>query len=101
MKKESLTGYFDMSRDVARLENMFEVQIGTLYYAPLIGLDWNYWLNSEISYQNQTVESWLKQEALKNNIVTSSITLEQKGNDLVIDYRIASEQDQSTIMVSL
>lgn len=101
MKKESLTGYFDMSRDVVRLENMFEVQIGTLYYAPAIGLDWSYWINSKISYQNQTVESWLKQEALKNNIVTSSITLEQKGNDLVIDYRIASEQDQNTIMVSL
>lgn len=101
MIKESITGYFDMSRDVARLENMFEVQIGTLYYAPKIGLDWNYWLNSEISYQNQTVESWLKQEALKNNIVTSSITLEQRGNDLVIDYRIASEQDQSSIIVSL
>ena len=101
MIKESLTGYFNMSRDVVRLENMFEVQIGTLYYAPTIGLDWNYWLNSDISYQNQTVESWLKQEALKNNIVTSSITLEQKGNDLVVDYRIASEQDQSSIIVSL
>lgn len=101
MKKESITGYFNMSRDVVRLENMFEVQIGTLYYAPTIGLGWSYWLNSEIAYQNQTVESWLKQEALKNNIVTSSISLNQVRNDLVIDYRIASEQDQNTIMVSL
>ena len=101
MKKESITGYFDTSRDIARLENMFRVQIGTLYYEPQIGLDWDYWLNSDIAYQNSTVESWLKQEALKNNIVTSSITLNQRGNDLVIDYRIASEQDQKTIMVSL
>lgn len=101
MKKESITGYFDMSRDIARLENMFRVQIGTLYYAPRIGLDWDYWLNGEIAYQNVTVESWLKQEALKNNIVTSSITINQRANDLVIDYRIASEQDQKTIMVSL
>lgn len=101
MKKESITGYFDMSRDIARLENMFVIQIGTLYYAPNIGLDWNYWLNSEVAYQNSTIESWLKQEALKNNIVTSSITLSQRANDLIIDYRIASEQDQKTIMVSL
>lgn len=100
MSKESITGYFSMSRDVSRLENMFSVQIGTLYYAPDIGLDWDYWLGGDIPYQTATVEAWLKQEALKNNIVTSSLNLRQDNFDLVIDYTIASEQDQKTIMVS-
>lgn len=99
--KESITGYLSMSRDISRLENMFNVQIGTLYYAPDIGLDWSFWLTSEIAFQNHTVESWLKQEALKNNIVTSSLSLNQKGNDLVIDYVIAGVKDQETIKISL
>lgn len=99
MTFEEIEEYQKMSVDIARLESMFMTQIGTLYYVPYIGLDWGYWLNSEIPYQNRTVEAWLKQEALKNNILTSSISLEQRDFDLVINYRIASEQEQSTITV--
>lgn len=101
MSKPSITGYLDMSRDISRLNNMFTVQIGRLTYAPDWGLDWDFWLNGDIQFQNQTVESWLKQEALKNNIVTSWVKLLQSGGKLLIDYRIASEKDQNTITVSL
>lgn len=99
MTFDEIEKYMSMSIDISRLENMFMTQINTLYYAPMIGLDWNYWLKSEVSYQNQTVETWLKQEALKNNVLTSSIALRQDGFDLLIDYRIASEQEQQTITV--
>lgn len=88
-----------MSLDVARLSNIFGVQITSLYYDQTIGTDWNFWFDPSIKYQNQTLESFLKQEALKNSIVTTSVNVVQEEFDLVVTYQIASESEQQSITV--
>lgn len=90
--KDCITPYVGMTRDVARLESYMTTQLGSLYYAPDIGFDFNYWLKSDVEFQNQALAAWLTSEALlRAGIVTESLSVKTKDFILHIDYVIAGQ----------
>lgn len=47
--------------EVSRAQNLFDVQIGTLYFLPEWGIDLDYFLNPDFKVQSQSFEAYLLQ----------------------------------------
>jgi hypothetical protein len=58
---------------VFRAKNILSIQIGSLTYAPDLGIDLDYFLNEEFSFQNISFQSYLVQRLSTYSINISSI----------------------------
>lgn len=59
--------------DVYRATNILSVQIGSLEYAPLLGIDLNYFLSEDFSFQNDSFKSYLIQTLANNGVNVASV----------------------------
>lgn len=96
MSKESLTGYMNRSNEGGKLENLIYCQKGSVYYLPSFGTDRELFLESSFPLQDQSFVSYLRQVALVNGIVTASIDVTQQDFTQMINYKIASEEEQQS-----
>lgn len=91
MSKKSLTGYLNRSNDVGKLENLIFVQYGSAYYFPQFGIDRKFYVESHYQIQIETFTSYIRQMALYNGIVTTSISSRIENFTALIDYTVASD----------
>ncbi len=59
--------------DVSRAANILSVQVGALEYAPNLGIDLNYFLSSDFSFQNESFKSYLIQVLANKGINVASV----------------------------
>lgn len=93
--KESITGYMDRTLEGGKLENMIYTQIGDVYYLPEFGIDREVFLSETYPVQNQAFESYIRQMAMVNQILTSKIEVTIEDFTAKINYIIANESSQS------
>lgn len=60
----SLSGYLGKGRNVARFENNFQTNQGSLYYAPSIGFDFDYWYMPEVNFNAAAFNTWIINESV-------------------------------------
>ena len=59
-----------------RAKNLLNVQLGSLEYAPQLGIDLNYFLSEEFEFQNESFRSYLVQVLATNGINVTSVNSE-------------------------
>ena len=64
-------GVYDTQTE--RAKNILSVQVGSLEYAPDIGIDLKYFLSEDFKFQNESFKSYLIQVLANNAINTSSV----------------------------
>lgn len=92
--KESITGYMDRTLEGGKLENMIYSQVGSIYYLKDFGIDRALFFNSQYPIQNQSFESYIRQMAMVNQILTSEINIKVADYVANIEYVIANESKQ-------
>lgn len=95
MSKESLTGYLNRSYEAGKLENLIYVQIGSLYYLPDFGIDRRMFFDTTFEIQPESFSSYLRQMAMKNGIVTTSLKIVQQDFTSVLKYTLADSNQQT------
>ncbi len=96
MAKESITGYLNMCRDVARFENNLEIQYGTLYYAPTVGFDRRFFLSSEIQFSAASFNLWVMNQASLQGILIIDSRVSVEDYALKVKYTIAGAVGANT-----
>lgn len=88
------SGMTVMNTQTFRAANLLGVQIGSLEYAPAIGVDLKYFLNEELKFQNDSFKSYLIQTLAGKGINVANLieTLE----DLSAKYTINITPDETT-----
>lgn len=61
------------STDTGRAANILSVQLGSLEYAPELGIDLNYFLAEEFRVQNESFKAYLVEVLARNGINVVSI----------------------------
>lgn len=95
MSKPSLTGYLNRSYEAGKFENLIYVQKSSLYYFPDFGIDREIFFDTTFEIQPESFSSYLRQMAMKNGIVTTSLKVVQKDFTSVLQYTLASNADQT------
>lgn len=85
----SLTGYLGKSRNVARFENNFQTNQGSLYYAPDVGFDFDYWYMPEVNFSADAFNTWIINESVKRSIIILNSAVEVEGFTLHMSYTLA------------
>ncbi|EOX3952374.1 hypothetical protein ACNK2K_000319 [Vibrio alginolyticus] len=89
----SLSGYLGKGRNVARFENNFQTNQGSLYYAPSIGFDFDYWYIPEVNFNAAAFNTWIINESVKRSIMVLNSKVEVEGFTLKMSYTLAGTAD--------
>lgn len=92
--KESITGYLNRTLEGGKLENLIYSQKGSIYYLPEFGIDRALFFSSGHPIQNKSFESYIRQVAMVNQILTSKIEIVEKDFTAHVKYVIANESSQ-------
>lgn len=88
----SLTGYLGKARSVARFENEFKTQVGSLYYTPNVGFDFLYWQMLGVNFSAASFNTWIIEESVKKAIIILSSSVSIDEFTLKLDYTLAGVQ---------
>ncbi len=73
---------------VKKAANVLSVQLGTLEYLPLFGVDLKYFLDSELVFQNETFKAYLVERLTQHQINVAEIV--DAFNTLFTKYTIGT-----------
>lgn len=59
---------------MSKAANILGIQLGSLEYAPLVGIDLAYFLQDDLQFQNASFKSYLVQVLAQNGINVSRVT---------------------------
>ncbi|MGD1335030.1 hypothetical protein ACP6H1_21685 [Vibrio harveyi] len=93
----SLTGYLGKSRNVARFENNFQTSQGSLYYAPDVGFDFDYWYMPDVNFSAAAFNTWIINEAVKRSIIILNSNVSVSGFTLKMSYTLAGIADTQQV----
>ncbi|EHN70914.1 hypothetical protein [Aliivibrio fischeri] len=99
--KKSFTGYLNIERENARFENnMFSV-LGSAYYSPSSGFNWDELRlqikSDSIDLSPKTLNNWVVSQAASHGIIILNSEISQDGVKSKIKYLIAgSSMEGST-----
>lgn len=96
----SLTGYLGKQRSVARFENNFKTPQGSLYYAPDIGFDFDYWQIPNVDFNAQAFNTWIVNESVKRSIIILNSNVSVSGFTLKMSYTLAGIADTQQVTSS-
>lgn len=88
-----------LNTDIGRAGNILSIQIGSLEYAPELGIDLKYFLSEEFSFQNESFRSYLIQVLASNGINVASVT--DTINNLFMKYtfNLQDSKNNSSLLV--
>ncbi|MBD0785770.1 hypothetical protein HUO09_05415 [Vibrio sp. Y2-5] len=93
----SLTGFLGKARSVARFENEFQTQQGSLYFAPQLGFDFSYWQMAGVDFNASAFNTWIISESVKRSIIMLNSSVFVDGFILKLDYTVAGIQGTQSI----
>lgn len=98
----SLTNGLDMgvlSSQAPRASNILSIQLGSLEYAPDLGIDLAYFLSDEFQFQNESFKSYLIQVLAKEGIDVASVI--ETINSLYMQYtfKIKANDSSTSLLV--
>lgn len=94
----SLTGYLGRGRNVARFENNFQTAQRSLYYAPNIGFDFQYWSIPNVDFSADSFNTWIINEAVKRSIIILSSSVSVQGFILKMNYTLAGTAETQNVI---
>lgn len=77
-----------------RAGNILSIQLGSLEYLPLFGIDLAYFLSEDFRFQNESFRSYLIETLANNGINVSSVT--ELVDNLFTQLNIEVSADEST-----
>lgn len=82
-----------------RAQNLLQVQLGSLEYAPTVGVDLEYFLSPEFKFQDASFQSYLVQVLASFGINVATITTQVQNlyQDLTINL---SAEEQSSALIA-
>lgn len=85
--------------DVTRAGNILSIQVGSLTYAPLLGIDLKYFLDPNYQFQNESFKSYCVQVLAQFGINVSSVTetIQDFYTHLLFKIKNSNSQDGSLI----
>lgn len=78
--------------------NILSVQIGALEYAPLIGIDLNYFLSEDFQFQNESFKSYLIQVLANNGINVKSLTESIGALSTQLGFNLSAEENGTELI---
>lgn len=96
MSKTSFTGFFDMRRENARFENNLFTELGSLYYHPSSGFNYDQIANQNVNISPNTMNTWIIQQASSHSIIVLSSSVRVEDYSLKLNYQIAGENEQTS-----
>lgn len=85
--------------ETPRAANILSVQLGSLFYAPTMGIDLKYFLDDQLKFQNASFKSYLVQRLSAYSISVAS--LDEILEDLFSEYDFNLKRpDQSGALVA-
>ena len=80
--------------DVYKGANILKIQVGTLVYAPDLGIDLESFLTDDVKIQPETFKSYSTEQLVNQGVRSSDIaTLEEQLNTL-LNYTVDSTQQE-------
>lgn len=93
------SGLVMVDTQTQRAANILNVQLGSLEYAPELGIDLRYFLTENIKFQNEGFKAYLIQTLASRGINVSSMI--EVLNALSVDYNFTlSKEESSTGLVA-
>ncbi len=94
----SLTGYIGKAKNVARFENNFQTEQGSLYYATDIGFDFSFWNMQNVEFSAGAFNTWIVNESVKRSIIVLASSVEVNNFKLKMHYTLAGFSDTQTVI---
>lgn len=87
-----------VNTNVPRAGNLLSVQLGSLEYAQLFGIDLKYFLSEDVKFQNASFKAYLVETLANNSINVSSMV--EVINNLYSDLKInlAPEENETGLV---
>jgi hypothetical protein len=87
-----------LNSSIKKAENLLAVQLGSLSYAPEWGIDLEYFLSEDFSFQNESFRAYLLQRLAENSIDVTSVieTVDALYSSLV--FNLSSETKTTAMM---
>ena len=78
-----------------KASNIFSVQVGSLLYAPDLGIDLKYFLSEEFRFQNESFKAYLIEVLANNSINVASLidTVENLSSRYTFNLTPAESED--------
>lgn len=89
-------GVFDTN--ITRAKNLLNVQLGSLEYAPEIGVDMRYFLSEDFQFQNESFRSYLIQVLANNGINVSNVIQEVDALMTTLTFEIEPTQESGGLI---
>lgn len=80
--------------DVYKGANILKIQVGTLVYAPDLGIDLESFLTDDVKIQPETFKSYSTQQLVGQGVRASDIASLEQTLDTLLDYTIDSTQQE-------
>lgn len=88
-------GVFDTQ--TVKAANILSVQVGSLEYAPTLGIDLKYFLSPDFVFQNSGFKSYLVEVLANNNINVASLTETIDNLFSIYGFDISADQKSGFI----
>lgn len=83
--------------DIYKGENILRVQVGTLIYAPTLGIDLARFIDPAVSIQPETFRSYTIQELVRQGVRIETVTEHFKSLDANLLYTAAQTETERAL----
>lgn len=96
LEDEKDLGVFDT--EVEKAKNILSVQVGSLEYAPDLGIDLAYFLSPDFSFQNESFRAYLVEVLASQGVNTSSIVQSVQSLFNSLEVTVEPTQNNSNLI---
>lgn len=89
-----------LETDTQRAKNILSVQLGTLEYAPELGIDLKYFLSEKFSFQNESFSAYLVQRLADFGLNVTSVTSEIQALCTRLGFKIYDSSSGSDSLIA-
>lgn len=87
-----------LNTNITRAKNLLNIQLGSLAYAPEIGVDMRYFLSEDFEFQNESFKSYLIQVLANNGINVSNVIDEVEALMTTLTFEIEPTQESGGLI---
>lgn len=89
-------GLFDTQ--TTKAANILSVQVGSLAYAPDLGIDLRYFLDEDFRFQNESFKAYLVQVLAENSINVSSVIEEVEDLFTNLTFNVTPSESEGALI---
>lgn len=89
-------GLFDTQ--TTKAANILSVQVGSLAYAPDLGIDLRYFLDEDFRFQNESFKAYLVQVLAENSVNVSSVIEEVEDLFTKLTFNVTPSESEGALI---